>query len=138
MPHKGVSHGKEEAERPYHKGKKTDKKMDAVDVKAERRVVQEHSRIIQNPSNGGGLPKPIMEGLISQGIKSSTQAKYIDGLIDDPSSGSGGAEKAPVVAVGSAVGAPEVRRGGHTYETKARNPKSRGGPDGVLLPVGQN
>ena len=131
MPHKGE-------EKAYQKGKKTDKKMPAVEVKEERRVVQEHSRIIQNPSNGGGLPKPIMEGLISQGIKSSTQAKYIDGLIDDPSSGSGGAEKAPVVAVGSAVGAPEVRRGGHTYETKARNPKSRGGPDGVLLPVGQN
>jgi len=109
----------------------------AVHVREESRVIPAHSYIIQNPSNGGGLPKPIMEGLISQGIKSSTQAKYIDGLIHDPSDGAMSAEKAPVVAVGSAVGAPEVPKGHSNYYSKPRNPRTRGSPDGTLLPVGQ-
>ena len=90
--------------------------------------------IIQNPSGDAGLPKNVVEGLLNNAVVNVGQMHMIDGLITDSSRGGNEASEAPIVAVGSYVGAPTMPRGA---SMKARNPKTSK-PAGMMLPVGQS
>ena len=90
--------------------------------------------IIQNPSGDAGLPKNVVEGLLNNAVVNVGQMHMIDGLITDSSRGGNEASEAPIVAVGSYVGAPSMPRGA---SLKARNPKTKKQP-GQMLPVGQS
>jgi len=90
--------------------------------------------IIQNPSGGKDMSKRTVDGLINMAIVNPSQHRMIDGLIKDVSKGSKKDSMEPIVARGSAVGAPTMMSGSRPG---VYNPKTKR-PAGMLLPVGQN
>ena len=90
--------------------------------------------IIQNPSEGKDMSKGVVDGLIDMAIVNPSQHRMIDGLIKDVSKGDKKDSMEPIVARGSAVGAPTMLPGSRPG---AYNPKTKR-PAGRLMPVGQN
>jgi len=90
--------------------------------------------IIQDPSEGKDMSKRTVDGLIDMAIVNPNQHRMIEGLIVDVSKGDKKDSMEPIVARGSAVGAPTMMPGSRPG---VYNPKTKR-PAGMLLPVGQN
>ncbi len=89
--------------------------------------------VIQDTSRGTRSHKPI-EGMVDSTLLLPSQRQSVDGLLKDTSSRAGKAEKEPIKAEGSYVGAPTMPAGKHV---KAYDPVTKSKP-GKRMPVGQN
>lgn len=89
--------------------------------------------VIQDTSRGAMKHKPI-EGMVDSTLLLPSQRQAVDGLIKDTSTRSGKAEREPIRAEGSYVGAPAMPKG---KQVKAYAPATRT-TAGKRMPVGQN
>jgi len=89
--------------------------------------------VIQDTSRGAMKHSPI-DGMVDSTLLLPSQRQMVDGLIKDTSTRAGMAERAPIRAEGSIVGAPAMPSGHHV---KAYAPATRT-TKGKRMPVGQN
>jgi hypothetical protein len=89
--------------------------------------------VIQDTSRGAMKHTPI-DGMVQSTFLLPSQREMVDGLILDTSTRAGMAERQPIRAEGSYVGAPAMPKGSHI---KAYAPATKTAK-GVRMPVGQN
>lgn len=89
--------------------------------------------VIQDTSRGTSGHKPI-DGMVDSTLLLPSQRQMADGVIQNTSSRAGKAEREPVRAEGSYVGAPAMPAG---KQLKAYDPATRT-VKGKRMPVGQN
>jgi hypothetical protein len=89
--------------------------------------------VIQDTSRGASRHHPI-DGMVDSTLLLPSQRQAVDGLIKDTSTRSGKAEREPIRAEGSYVGAPAMPKG---HAVKAYAPATRTAK-GKRMPVGQN
>lgn len=89
--------------------------------------------VIQDTSRGAMKHQPI-DGMVDSTLLLPSQRQMADGLIKDTSTRAGMAERQPIRAEGSIVGAPAMPKGAHVkaYAPATRTTKGR------RMPVGQN
>jgi len=89
--------------------------------------------VIQDTARGSRKPTPI-DGMVDSTLLLPSQRQAVDGLILDTSTRAGKAERQPIRAEGSIVGAPTMPSGSHVkaYAPATRTVKGR------RMPVGQN
>jgi hypothetical protein len=89
--------------------------------------------VIQDTSRGAMKHQPI-DGMVQSTFLLPSQREMVDGLVLDTSTRSGMAERRPIRAEGSYVGAPAMPKGS---QIKAYAPATKTAK-GVRMPVGQN
>ena len=89
--------------------------------------------VIQDTSRGVRKHTQV-DGLVDSTMLLPSQRQAVDGLLQDTSSRAGKAERAPIRAEGSYVGAPSMPKG---HAVKAFAPETRS-VKGKRMPVGQN
>jgi hypothetical protein len=89
--------------------------------------------VIQDTARGTRKPTPI-DGMVDSTLLLPSQRQAVDGLITDTSTRAGMAERQPIRAEGSYVGAPTMPKGA---QVKAFAPSTRT-VKGRRMPVGQN
>jgi hypothetical protein len=91
--------------------------------------------IVNNPSKQGRIPASVRSGVVLGA--SSRQYQMMEGLLVGGSKGGEKASEAPIVAEGSAVGAPVMKKGGSKKSVAPPTPATMS-PKGQLYPVGSS
>ena len=91
--------------------------------------------IVHNPSKQGRVAASVRSGIVMGA--SSRQYQMMEGLLHGGSKGGDKASEAPIVAEGSAVGAPVMKKGGSKKSVAPPTPATKE-PKGMVYPVGQS